>query len=123
MRQKQDDFDGGSKRFKKRIPSPGPLEALVKVHLTSISSNDLNIARGVFPVTSGLTLGHEAVGVVEDFGELVSGYEVGQRVLVSATTSCGQCSPCLSGNWAHCRGILVGWRLGRVIDGAQAEYV
>ena len=107
----------------KPIPTPGPLEAVVKVRLTSISANDLNIARGVFPVTSGLTLGHEAVGVIETVGELVSDYETGQRVLVSATTSCGQCSPCLSGNWAHCRGILGGWRLGRVIDGAQAEYV
>ncbi len=107
----------------KRIPTPGPLEALVKVELTSISANDLNIVRGVFPVTSGLTLGHEAVGVIEELGELVSEYEVGQRVLVSATTSCGQCSPCLSGNGAHCRGMLGGWRLGRTTDGAQAEFL
>ena len=107
----------------KRIPQPGPTEAVVKVALTSLSSNDLNVARGVFPVTSGLTLGHEAVGVIHQLGELVTGSKIGQRVLVSATTSCGQCLSCLDGNGAHCRGILGGWRLGRVMDGAQAEYV
>ena len=107
----------------KRIPTAGPHEVVVRVLLTSISSNDLNIARGVFPVTSGLTLGHEAVGVVHELGEQVTSFQLGQRVLVSATTSCGQCSFCLSGNWAHCRGLLGSWRLGRLIDGAQAEYV
>lgn len=106
----------------KPVPVAGPMEAIVKVHLTSICSDDLNTVRGLFPVTSGLTLGHEAVGVIHELGEQVSGYALGQRVLVSAATPCGQCLPCLNGQLVHCANGSHG-RIGKTLDGTQAEYV
>src|SRR5205823_6709263 len=66
---------------------------------------------------------HEAVGVIHELGNGVTGYEVGQRVLMGAITPCGQCEPCLSGHLSQCGGALGGWRLGNTIDGVQAEYV
>src|SRR5207248_206843 len=65
----------------------------------------------------------EAVGVIHEVGAGVTGYEVGQRVLVGAITPCGQCEQCLAGDASQCQGALGGWRLGNTIDGAQAEYV
>ena len=61
-------------------------------------------------------------------GPGVTGYEVGQRVLVGAITPCGQCRACLSGNLSQCGHgdgfeALGGWRFGNTIDGAQAEYL
>ena len=36
------------------------------------------------------------------WGAGVTGYEVGQRVLVGAITPCGQCHACLSGKLSQC---------------------
>jgi threonine dehydrogenase-like Zn-dependent dehydrogenase len=63
------------------------------------------------------------VGVIHELGDGVTGYNVGDRVLVGAITPCGQCNPCLSGNWSQCGGAIGGWKFGNTIDGAQAEYL
>jgi len=105
------------------VPQPGPGEAVIRVTLTTICGTDLHILRGEYPVKPGLVIGHEAVGTVHELGPGVTGYQVGDRVLVGAITPCGQCYPCLSGNWSQCGGPLGGWRFGNTINGAQAEYL
>ena len=106
----------------KPIGKAGPGEAVIQVRLTTICGTDIHIVRGEYPVPSGLTIGHEAVGVIHELGRGVTGYELGQRVLVGAITPCGQCEPCLSGRASQCMTALGGWRLGNTIDGVQAEY-
>jgi alcohol dehydrogenase len=106
----------------KPIPHAGPGDAVIEVRLTTICGTDLHIVRGEYPVTPGLTIGHEAVGVVHELGAGVTGYDIGQRVLVGAITPCGQCAPCLEGHTSQCGGPLGGWRLGNTIDGVQAQY-
>lgn len=106
----------------KPIPKAGFGDAIVKVRLTTICGTDIHIIRGEYPITPGLTIGHEAVGIIHEIGSGVTGYEVGQRVLVGAITPCGQCEPCLSGHQSQCGGPLGGWRLGNTVDGVQAEY-
>src|SRR5215813_8751281 len=107
----------------KAIPRAGHGEAIVQVRLTTICGTDIHIVKGEYPVEPGITIGHEAVGVIHELGPGVTGYELGQRVLVGAITPCGQCEPCLSGHTSQCGGSLGGWRLGNTIDGAQAQYV
>jgi len=107
----------------KPIPEAGIGDAVIKVRLTTICGTDIHIVRGEYPVKAGLTIGHEAVGVVHELGLGVTGFHLGQRVLVGAITPCGQCEPCLSGHTSQCGGALGGWRLGNTIDGVQAEYV
>lgn len=107
----------------KPIPKAGPGEAVVRVRLTTICGTDIHIVRGEYPVQPGLTIGHEAVGVIHEIGSGVTGYHFGQRVLVGAITPCGQCEPCLSGHTSQCGGLLGGWKIGNTIDGAQAEYL
>jgi threonine dehydrogenase-like Zn-dependent dehydrogenase len=109
-------------------PVPGPGEAVIRVTLTTICGTDLHIVRGEYPVRSGLIIGHEPVGVVEELGAGVTGYEVGERVLVGAITPCGQCSACFSGHPSQCGHgagyeAIGGWRFGNTIHGAQAEYL
>lgn len=106
----------------KPIPKAEFGEAIVKVRLTTICGTDIHIIRGEYPIEPGRTVGHEAVGIIHEIGPGVTGYEVGQRVLVGAITPCGQCEPCLSGHQSQCGGPLGGWRLGNSIDGVQAEY-
>jgi len=109
-------------------PHPGPGEAVIRITLTTICGTDLHILRGEYPVRSGLVIGHEPVGVIEEIGEGLTGYKIGDRVLVGAITPCGQCRACLSAQWAQCghgHGVeaIGGWRFGNTINGAQAEYL
>lgn len=106
----------------KPIPKAGPGEAVIKVRLTTICGTDVHIVRGEYPIEQGLTLGHEAVGIIHELGPGLTGYKRGQRVLVGAITPCGQCETCLAGDRSQCGGPLGGWRLGNTIDGVQAEY-
>jgi len=105
------------------VPHAGPGEAVIRVTLTTICGTDLHILKGEYPVKPGLVIGHEPVGVVHELGVGVTGYEVGDRVLVGAITPCGQCNYCLSGDWSQCGGPIGGWKFGNTIDGAQAEYL
>jgi threonine dehydrogenase-like Zn-dependent dehydrogenase len=107
----------------KPIPKAGYGEAILQVRLTTICGTDIHIVKGEYPVQPGLIIGHEAVGVIHELGPGVTGYEVGQRVLIGAITPCGQCEPCLGGHTSQCGGPLGGWRFGNTIDGVQAEFV
>ena len=86
------------------IPKAGPGEAVIRVTLTTICGTDLHILKGEYAVKPGLIIGHEPVGVILELGVGVSGYKVGERVLVGAITPCGQCNYCLSGDWSQCGG-------------------
>lgn len=109
-------------------PHAGVGEAVIRVTLTTICGTDVHIVRGEYPVASGLVIGHEPVGVITELGDGVSGYQLGDRVLVGAITPCGQCRACLSGHASQCGHgegyeALGGWRFGNTINGAQAEYL
>ena len=49
-------------------PRAGVGEAVIRVTLTTICGTDLHIVRGEYPVASGLVIGHEPVGVIEELG-------------------------------------------------------
>ena len=109
-------------------PRAGVGDAVIRVTLTTICGTDLHILRGEYPVKPGLVIGHEPVGVIHELGEGVTGYQVGDRVLIGAITPCGQCRACLSGHLSQCGHgegyeAIGGWRFGNTINGAQAEYL
>ena len=110
------------------VPVCGPNDAIVKVTLTTICGTDVHIWREEYPVERGRVVGHEPVGVIDQLGEAVEGYEVGDRVLVGAITPCGSCFFCQSHTEAQCSGhedewkMIGGWRFGNSIDGVQADY-
>jgi len=114
----------------KPIPPVGPLDALVRITTTTICGTDVHILKGEYPVASGLTIGHEPVGVIEKLGSAVKGYSVGDRVIAGAITPSGWSNASLDGFHAQCGAgtahgwkAIGGWRFGNTIDGAQAEYL
>src|SRR5215475_5994055 len=104
-------------------PRAGVGEAVIRITLTTICGTDIHILKGEYKVQPGLIIGHEPVGVIEELGPGVIGYEVGDRVLVGAITPCGQCNYCLSGHLSQCGGPIGGWKFGNTINGAQAEFL
>lgn len=109
-------------------PQAGVGEAVIRITLTTICGTDLHILRGEYPVKPGLVIGHEPVGVITELGAGITGYSIGDRVLVGAITPCGQCNGCLSGHLSQCGHgngyeAIGGWRFGNTMNGAQAEYL
>jgi len=120
----------GQKTWEER-PDPklkAPTDAIVRVDMTTICGTDLHILQGHVPaVTAGRILGHEGVGTITEIGTAVKGLQVGDRVIISCVTACGSCSYCHQRLPSHCldpEGMSgIGWILGHLIDGTQAEYV
>lgn len=82
------------------LRTPGPNELLVKVAATGICHTDvMTKAKGLcdFPIV----LGHEGVGVVEQVGESVDGFEPGDHVIMSYDY-CGACANCEAGRPSYC---------------------
>lgn len=114
----------------KPIPVIGPLDALIRITMTTICGTDIHILKGEYPVPRGLTLGHEPVGVIEKLGSAVEGFTVGQRVITGAITPSGTSYASLAGCHSQCGRMegsgwraTGGWQFGNTIDGAQAEYL
>jgi alcohol dehydrogenase len=114
----------------KPMPNVGPLDALIRITTTTICGTDVHILKGEYPVTPGLTIGHEPVGVIEKLGSAVLGYREGQRVIAGAITPSGHSAACLCGchsqdgaGTMHGFKPMGGWRFGNTIDGSQAEYL
>lgn len=99
-------------------------DAIVKITLASICTSDLHIKHGFVPrAVKGITVGHEAVGIVQEVGEGVHGLKAGDRVAINVETFCGECFFCKHGYVNNCTDKHGGWALGCRIDGVQAEYV
>lgn len=102
-------------------PKAGPGEAVVKVILSTICATELHMLHGTHDAREGVVLGHEPVGIIDELGEGVQGFEVGDRVAISCMTRCGQCYYCLKGLYSHCE--RAGWLMGYQMDGSHAEYM
>jgi 2-desacetyl-2-hydroxyethyl bacteriochlorophyllide A dehydrogenase len=102
------------------IPEPGPGEVLVKVAFCGICHSDLSLINGTFPAQRPVVIqGHEASGTVVASGPGVTGWSEGDRVVVPAGRSCGQCTYCRRDDGAHCGQMQI---MAFAYDGAWAEY-
>ncbi|MDI3329127.1 MAG: zinc-dependent alcohol dehydrogenase family protein [Micrococcus sp.] len=124
-------YGGPGQKSWTEVPDPSiqhPTDAIVQMETTTICGTDLHILKGDVPaVQPGRVLGHEGVGRVVATGPAVTGVATGDRVLVSCISACGRCAYCTAGLNSHCLGQEgrpgIGWLLGHLIDGTQAEYV
>ncbi|MFP4417342.1 MAG: zinc-dependent alcohol dehydrogenase [Chitinivibrionales bacterium] len=80
-----------------------PTDAIVKITASAICGTDLHMIRGTMgPMKPGTVLGHEAVGIVEQVGEMVRNVKEGDRVIIPSTIACGYCAYCRAGYYAQC---------------------
>jgi threonine dehydrogenase-like Zn-dependent dehydrogenase len=67
-------------------------------------------------------MGHEAVGVIAEMGSQVTSVAEGDRVVINPTLYCGQCNPCMRGEWNFCVN-KSGTEVGLDYDGSFADYM
>ncbi len=83
------------------VPEIGPGEILVRVHTCGICGTDLKkIATGSH--SAPRIFGHETTGIVAAIGQGVSGYGIGDRVMVFHHIPCGECYYCRHKVFAQC---------------------
>ena len=102
------------------VPAVGPGEIRIKVIQVGVCGTDLHIHHGDFQAVFPLIPGHELVGVVDELGEGVSRFRVGEQVTVNPNVFCGRCDYCLSGRLGLCSASK---GLGSNYPGFFAEYV
>lgn len=88
------------------VPEPKlkePTDAIVRLTASAICGTDLHMVRGTMAgMKPGTVLGHEGVGVIEELGDDVRNFNVGDRVVICSTIACGNCSYCRAGYYAQC---------------------
>src|SRR5256885_3786690 len=102
-----------------------PADAVIRITQAAICGSDLHFYTGKAPLSPGDTIGHEAVGVVEEVGPEVERFRPGDRVVLAFDVVCGHCWYCRQGQTSLCEDFrnLGAGTFGGGLGGAQAERV
>jgi S-(hydroxymethyl)glutathione dehydrogenase / alcohol dehydrogenase len=98
----------------------GPGMVRVAIRASGICHSDLSAMQGTFPIPVPCVLGHEGVGEIVETGSGVKDLVVGDHVIATGVTQCGQCSFCLTGQGHLCIGASFGEPRFRI--GAQPVF-
>jgi propanol-preferring alcohol dehydrogenase len=103
------------------VPIAGLGEVLVRVHACGVCRTDLHVVDGELPdIQVPRVPGHEIVGTVEQMGDGVTGFQIGDRVGIPwLGYTDDTCEYCTSGRENLCRRARF---TGYQIDGGYAEY-
>ena len=77
-------------------------EVLVRIKAVGLCHSDLVAISGERAKPMPIVIGHEAAGIVEELGEDVKGFAIGDHVVPSYVASCGHCEMCSVGRPALC---------------------
>ena len=106
------------------VPKPGTNEVLIRIEKTAICGTDIHIYNwdewSQRTIKPGLVIGHEFVGLIEQLGDGVDGYQVGDRVSAEGHIVCGHCRNCRAGKRHLCPNTE---GIGIDRNGAFAEYI
>ncbi len=106
------------------VPSPGTNEVLIRLEKTAICGTDVHIHQwndwAQRTIRPGLVIGHEFVGIIEQLGRGVTGYQTGDRVSAEGHVVCGHCRNCRAGRQHLCPNTI---GIGVNRNGGFAEYV
>ena len=104
-------------------PECGPLDAIVRPTIVAPCTSDVRVAQGWSTPRTDRILGHEAVGIVDEVGPLVTRFRPGDLVAI----------PCVTPNWlapgvqrprtvGHDEGEEGSFKFVGVKDGVMAEF-
>lgn len=97
-------------------------EVLVKVAACGVCHTDIHYIDHGVPTFKKppIVLGHEPSGHIAGVGKNVKTFKEGDRVLLPAVFTCGECEYCRTGRENICANMCM---LGNHINGAYAEYI
>ncbi len=102
-------------------PTPGRGEILIKISACGVCHTELDEVEGRLPCRLPVILGHQVVGRVEQLGEGVNRFNIGDRVGVAwIYYACGRCYHCVNGEENLCDNFK---GTGCDVNGGYAEYM
>jgi NADPH2:quinone reductase len=100
---------------------PGPGQIRVKLEMSGLNHLDLWVSRGL-PKPHNLPhiLGADGAGRVDAIGDGVSGFDIGDEIIIDPTISCGTCTHCGRDDIVYCADYKI---LGEHLNGTLTESV
>ena len=84
-------------------PQPGKGEVLLEIQRIGICGSDVHVFHGLHPYTSyPVVQGHEYSSTLAAVGDGVEGLSPGMKVTSMPQIVCGECAPCLRGDYHIC---------------------
>jgi L-iditol 2-dehydrogenase len=102
------------------VPVCGDGEIRIKIDACAVCGTDLKAYVSGNPrIKAPKVMGHEFTGIVDTIGSGVSGFEIGDRIVMATSVSCGDCYYCKEGHRNLCANIAP---MGFTFEGGMAEY-
>jgi threonine dehydrogenase-like Zn-dependent dehydrogenase len=98
---------------------PGENQAVIRIRASGLCGSDLQCYRATLPPTT--IMGHEPCGTVAALGREVTGFEIGDRVMIHHCEGCDVCEYCRQGYYQLC--VDETRTYGGGSDGAHADYL
>lgn len=108
------------------LPIPRKGEVLIKIMSVGICGSDMGPYAGndMDRRMPGIIMGHEAAGIVENLGEGISLWHIGDRVTINPQIYCEDCFFCKTGANNLCDNmLLIGSSKRKFLNGAMCEYI
>ncbi|MDP6523268.1 MAG: alcohol dehydrogenase catalytic domain-containing protein [Kiritimatiellia bacterium] len=103
------------------VPSAGEGEIRVRVDACAVCGSDLKAFHVGNPrIKPPMVIGHEFTGIIDEIGPDTTGYELGDRVVMATSVSCGSCVYCEKDLANLCANVAP---MGYSYPGGMAEYV
>ena len=102
------------------VPEINKEELLIKVDACAVCGSDLKAFNVGNPrLHPPIVMGHEFTGIIQEVGESTTGFDVGDRIVMSTSISCGDCLYCKKG-WSNlCVNLAP---MGFFFNGGMADY-
>ncbi|AZN30602.1 alcohol dehydrogenase [Flaviflexus salsibiostraticola] len=112
------------------LTGPGATELLVRMDAAGVCHSDLSVVEGNRPRPVPMLLGHEACGTVVEIGSDVTGFSIGDQVVMSFLPRCGECKacqtdgklPCSVGSKANNDGVMMSGEIALERNGEKVYH-
>jgi L-iditol 2-dehydrogenase len=87
------------------VPKPKIInenDVLIQVKATGICGTDIHILKKEYKAKTGIILGHESSGIVEEIGACVTNVKPYDRIILDPTYHCGVCFYCQNNRPNYC---------------------
>jgi D-arabinose 1-dehydrogenase-like Zn-dependent alcohol dehydrogenase len=117
--------NGPFELVERKTPELGDGKVRIKVQACGICHGDYITKLGLFPdIKYPRVPGHEIAGVIDEVGNGVADWKIGQRVGVGwVGGNCGYCELCRRGDFLFCRFAQAQYSTGISYDGGYSDYV
>lgn len=94
---------GKFKTVEVEIAAPLGREVLIKVKASGLCHSDVHVRDKGLGYSFPALLGHEVAGIVEEIGDDVTDFKIGDHVVGSLIQYCGHCENCVAGKTINCK--------------------